>query len=159
MGPRRGERGAADPGGWQRTRRRLRRQRGDPGCSNKGQQAIGRAAGEVSRGPGWLEAAANGARACRHGRVWSCGGLGGCTPGGYGLAPSGHEIARRLQRQRSACTRPGAGRVWVLWGVRMQARGRASSRPGRDERVEEGAGWNAPGGAPVRALHRGSWRL
>lgn len=25
--------------------------------------------------------------------------------------------------------------------------------------MEEGAGWNAPGGAPVRALHRRSWRL
>lgn len=73
MGPGRGERGAADPGGWQRTRRRLKKAAGRPRLQHKGQQAIGRAAGEVSRGPGWLEAAANGARACRHGRVWSRG--------------------------------------------------------------------------------------
>ena len=35
VGPGRGERGAADPGGWQRTRRRLRKAAGRPGLQQQ----------------------------------------------------------------------------------------------------------------------------
>lgn len=88
-------------------------------------------------------------------------GAGGARPAGRGLAPPPHGMAKRLQRDRSACTRPGAGRVGGMWGgVGCEpGGGRVVARDGTGERVEEGAGWNAPGGAPVRAFLGGSWRL
>lgn len=77
-----------------------------------------------------------------------------------GLHPSawdGEEAAARSFRLHPAWGWQGRGYVW---GVGCEpGGGRVVARDRTGERVEEGAGWNAPGGAPVRAFLRGSWRL